>query len=50
MEERKIKGEQARINQINEVKRSEEIEKENLKELEERIKNQSREQEKTDPN
>ena len=34
--------------QINEVKRSNEIERENLKKMEERIQNKSGEQEKTD--
>ena len=36
--------------QIEEVKKSEEIEKENLKKIEERMSNNSQEQEKTDQN
>ena len=44
----KIRGEEARRIQIDEVKRSEEIERENLKKIEERRLNNLPEQEKAD--
>ena len=48
MEERKIKAEEARRIQIDEVKRSGVIEKENLKKIEERVSNSSPEKEEED--
>ena len=50
LQERKEKAEETRRVQIDEVRRSEEIEKENLKKIEERISNNSQDQEKRDQN
>ena len=49
LEERKSKAEEARINQINEVERTKEIERENLRRREEEIQKQSQGDEKRDP-
>ena len=49
LEERKLKAEETRINQINEVNRTKEIERENLKIREEKIQNQTQEEEKREP-
>ena len=43
-----MKAEETRRMQIDEVKKSKEIEKENLKKIEEKMSNNSQEQEKTD--
>ena len=41
LDERKLKAEEARIVQINEVKEGEKIEKENLQEMQERLEDKS---------